>query len=230
MASFARRRRVRPLACLPPTDDAPLRHHDLRQRVPALSRPAGRGATDPAMVRRIRRRVDDVPRVLSDRAARGLCVLRSRPCAGCSRAPRSRCTSCCSSPRSPCCRSSRPRTGSRAGSENPLWLILGMLIATIGLPYFLLSTTSPLVQVWFARTRPGASPYRLFALSNLASMLALLGYPFVVVAAGADARTGDRLVGRLRAVRRAVRRRRLGEPARDDARHRSSRAPATRQA
>ena len=68
-----------------------------------------------------------------------------------------------------------------AGSENPLWLILGMLVATIGLPYFLLSTTSPLVQVWFARTRPGKSPYRLFALSNLASMLALLGYPFVVV-------------------------------------------------
>jgi SAM-dependent methyltransferase len=67
------------------------------------------------------------------------------------------------------------------GSENPLWLILGLLIATIGLPYFLLSTTSPLVQVWFARTHPGKSPYRLFALSNLASMLALLGYPFVVV-------------------------------------------------
>lgn len=66
------------------------------------------------------------------------------------------------------------------GSENPLWLILGMLTATIGLPYFLLSTTSPLVQVWFARAHPGSSPYRLFALSNLASMLALLGYPFVV--------------------------------------------------
>ena len=63
------------------------------------------------------------------------------------------------------------------GDENPLWLILGMLVATIGLPYFLLSTTSPLVQVWFARARPGRSPYRLFALSNLASMLALIGYP-----------------------------------------------------
>jgi SAM-dependent methyltransferase len=66
------------------------------------------------------------------------------------------------------------------GSENPSWLILGMLTATIGLPYFLLSTTSPLVQVWFARARPGASPYRLFALSNLASMLALVGYPFML--------------------------------------------------
>src|SRR5216110_572390 len=66
------------------------------------------------------------------------------------------------------------------GSENPSWRILGLLAATIGLPYFLLSTTSPLVQAWFARTRPGASPYRLFALSNLASMLALVGYPFLL--------------------------------------------------
>jgi SAM-dependent methyltransferase len=66
------------------------------------------------------------------------------------------------------------------GAENPSWLILGLLAATIGLPYFLLSTTSPLVQAWFARARPGASPYRLFALSNLASMLALVGYPFLL--------------------------------------------------
>jgi SAM-dependent methyltransferase len=67
-----------------------------------------------------------------------------------------------------------------AGSENPSWLILGLLAATIGLPYFLLSTTSPLIQAWFARARPGTSPYRLFALSNLASMLALVGYPFLL--------------------------------------------------
>ena len=66
------------------------------------------------------------------------------------------------------------------GAENPSWLILGMLTATIGLPYFLLSTTSPLVQVWFARRFPARSPYRLFALSNLASMIALLGYPFLL--------------------------------------------------
>src|SRR5207302_9001947 len=66
------------------------------------------------------------------------------------------------------------------GSENPSLLILGLLAATIGLPYFLLSTTSPLVQAWFARSFPGKSPYRLFALSNLASMLALLGYPFLL--------------------------------------------------
>lgn len=64
------------------------------------------------------------------------------------------------------------------GDENPALRILGLLTATVGLPYFLLSTTSPLVQAWFARSFPGRSPYRLFALSNLASMLALLGYPF----------------------------------------------------
>ncbi len=44
----------------------------------------------------------------------------------------------------------------------------------------MLSTTSPLIQAWFARSHPGRSPYRLFALSNLASMLALLGYPFLL--------------------------------------------------
>jgi len=66
------------------------------------------------------------------------------------------------------------------GSEDPPLRILGMLVATIGLPYFLLSATSPLVQAWFARARPGASPYRLFALSNAASMLALIGYPFLL--------------------------------------------------
>jgi SAM-dependent methyltransferase len=66
------------------------------------------------------------------------------------------------------------------GGDNPVTGILGLLFATVGLPYFLLSATSPLVQAWYARARPGASPYRLFALSNLASMLALLGYPFLI--------------------------------------------------
>ncbi|MGZ5113465.1 MAG: spermidine synthase [Usitatibacter sp.] len=67
-----------------------------------------------------------------------------------------------------------------AGDDNPAVRILALLFATIGLPYFLLSSTSPLVQAWFARAFPGSSPYRLFALSNLASMLALLGYPFLL--------------------------------------------------
>jgi hypothetical protein len=66
------------------------------------------------------------------------------------------------------------------GHEQPSLRILLLLTATIGLPYFLLSTTSPLVQTWFARAHPGKSPYRLFALSNLASLLALLSYPFLL--------------------------------------------------
>ena len=66
------------------------------------------------------------------------------------------------------------------GGEDPTWLILGLLTATIGLPYFLLSTTGPLVQAWFARTFPESTVYRLFALSNFGSLLALLAYPFAV--------------------------------------------------
>ncbi|HEY0337334.1 MAG TPA: hypothetical protein VGC70_08310, partial [Burkholderiales bacterium] len=66
------------------------------------------------------------------------------------------------------------------GTEEPAWRILGLLGATIGLPYFLLSTTGPLVQAWFARTFPAGTVYRLFALSNFASLLALMSYPFVI--------------------------------------------------
>src|SRR5438067_2135750 len=67
-----------------------------------------------------------------------------------------------------------------AGGAEPITRILLLLGATVGLPYFLLASTSPLVQAWFARARPDANPYRLFALSNLASLLALLGYPLIV--------------------------------------------------
>lgn len=66
------------------------------------------------------------------------------------------------------------------GSENPTLRILGLLTVSIGLPYFVLSTTGPLVQAWFARERSGLVPYRLFALSNFGSMLALLAYPVAI--------------------------------------------------
>src|SRR5688572_7895380 len=59
----------------------------------------------------------------------------------------------------------------------PTARILLLLVMTIGLPYFLLSTTGPLVQAWFARGYPSATVYRLFALSNLASLVALIAYP-----------------------------------------------------
>ena len=66
------------------------------------------------------------------------------------------------------------------GNEEPVTRILLLLGASVGLPYFLLASTSPLLQAWFARARPGENPYRLFAISNLASLLALIGYPFIV--------------------------------------------------
>src|SRR6185312_16473890 len=73
---------------------------------------------------------------------------------------------------------------------NPIWRptqvgdptarILLLLTATIGLPYFLLSSTSPLLQAWFVRRTGSGVPYRLFALSNFGSMLALVSFPFLV--------------------------------------------------
>jgi hypothetical protein len=67
-----------------------------------------------------------------------------------------------------------------AGVAHPSLTILALLALTVGLPYFLLSSTSPLLQAWYARTHREGLPYRLFALSNFASMLALLSYPFLV--------------------------------------------------
>jgi spermidine synthase len=67
-----------------------------------------------------------------------------------------------------------------SGAEEPISHILLLLAAAVGLPYLLLAATSPLLQAWFARARPGENPYRLFAVSNLASLLALIGYPFLV--------------------------------------------------
>jgi SAM-dependent methyltransferase len=67
-----------------------------------------------------------------------------------------------------------------SGGGDPTWRILGLLATSVGVPYFVLSTTGPLVQAWYARSYPGAAPYRLFALSNLGSMLALLSYPLLI--------------------------------------------------
>ena len=64
--------------------------------------------------------------------------------------------------------------------DAPAWHILVILAATVGLPYFVLSSTSPLLQAWYARSNLGGAPYRFYALSNAASMLALLSYPVLV--------------------------------------------------
>jgi spermidine synthase len=64
-------------------------------------------------------------------------------------------------------------------AADPTSRILGLLTATVGLPYFALSSTGPLIQAWFSSVYPNRSPYRLYALSNLGSLIALLSYPFL---------------------------------------------------
>ena len=52
----------------------------------------------------------------------------------------------------------------------------------MGLPFFVVATSSPLLQMWFAETGhpSGKDPYFLYGASNLGSMLALLGYPVLM--------------------------------------------------
>ena len=64
------------------------------------------------------------------------------------------------------------------GAQDPTGRILLLLGASLGLPYFVLSSTGPLMQQWFSLSNPGRSPYRLYALSNVGSLLALVSYPF----------------------------------------------------
>lgn len=68
--------------------------------------------------------------------------------------------------------------------QSPGWNVLLVLVTAVGVPYLLLSTTGPLMQAWYGRVtlrlNQGAQPYRLYALSNLASMLGLLTYPVIV--------------------------------------------------
>ena len=66
----------------------------------------------------------------------------------------------------------------KVGDADPALNILLLLSTTVGLPYFLLSTTSPLIQAWYSRVM--SAPYRLFALSNAASLVGLLAYPFLL--------------------------------------------------
>jgi hypothetical protein len=77
-----------------------------------------------------------------------------------------------------------------ADGSHPIARILLLLTVCVGVPYFVLSTTGPLVQAWFNRANPGRSPYRLYSLSNIGSLLALLTYPFLIephLALGAQA-------------------------------------------
>ena len=63
---------------------------------------------------------------------------------------------------------------------NPVFGILSLLTLTVGFPYIMVSTTGPLMQHWFSLSNPKQSPYRLYALSNLGSLIGLLAYPALV--------------------------------------------------
>jgi hypothetical protein len=66
------------------------------------------------------------------------------------------------------------------GAEEPVGRILLLLAMTVGFPYLVLSATSPLIQVWFSHQYPKRSPWRLYSLSNIGSLTALLSYPVLI--------------------------------------------------
>lgn len=66
------------------------------------------------------------------------------------------------------------------GAEEPVGRILMLLALTVGFPYLVLSATSPLLQVWFSHLYPQRSPWRLYSLSNIGSLTALLSYPVLI--------------------------------------------------
>jgi len=67
-----------------------------------------------------------------------------------------------------------------SGSGNPIMEIIILLISCVGLPYFVLASSGPLMQSWFVRAYPRRSPYRHYSLSNTGSLIALISYPFIV--------------------------------------------------
>ena len=74
----------------------------------------------------------------------------------------------------------RLRPNPTAVTYHPALTVFRVLATLIGLPFLALSATTPLLNAWYARSFPGRSPYRLFALSNLASLLALASYPLLI--------------------------------------------------
>lgn len=66
--------------------------------------------------------------------------------------------------------------------SNPVFWLLGLLFVVIGFPFFIVSASAPLLQMWYSRTSylSATDPYFLYAASNLGSLSALLAYPFVI--------------------------------------------------
>jgi SAM-dependent methyltransferase len=74
-----------------------------------------------------------------------------------------------------------PEIGLDASQTPVSWLLVALVLA-VGLPFFVVSTSAPLLQHWFAHTghETADDPYHLYAASNLGSMTSLLGYPFLI--------------------------------------------------
>ncbi len=73
-----------------------------------------------------------------------------------------------------------PGAGLIGSGQNPTWTIFLLLTRRIGPPFLLLSATSPLLQSWLAQEETKTNRYRLFALSNAGSLLALISYPLLI--------------------------------------------------
>jgi len=65
------------------------------------------------------------------------------------------------------------------GADHPVFQIVTLLSVSVGLPFFVLSSTGPLLQAWYWRVYGSGSPYRLYSLSNLGSFLSLLAFPIL---------------------------------------------------
>ena len=106
----------------------------------------------PALVRRQPGRVDDVHGLLSDAAVRRLCLRPSERKLSAAALASRRPSGAVGRRRLRCCRSRPTPVGSRMPTAAPTWRILCLLTVSVGLPYFVLSATGPLVQAWFCRS------------------------------------------------------------------------------
>jgi len=66
------------------------------------------------------------------------------------------------------------------GSDNAVLGVLLIIAVTVGVPFFVLAATGPLIQAWYSATHKDKEPYRLYSLSNTGSLIALLSYPFLI--------------------------------------------------
>jgi ABC-type uncharacterized transport system permease subunit len=73
-----------------------------------------------------------------------------------------------------------PGTLKPGPDAEPVFHILLTLVGTIGLPFFILAATSPLLQYWFSRLNTGREPYIFYSVSNIGSLLPLITYPIVI--------------------------------------------------